>query len=266
MPHIESVLYELGKLDSLAAQETYLHRLDGRTKVLTTLVFIAIAVSFGRYEVSRLLPLLMYPAALITAGNVPFGYVLRRVLYATPFVIFIAMFNLFFDRAPILHWGGIAVSGGVVSFASIMLRFMLTVGTAVALVAVTGIFDVCMALERLKVPRVFVLQLLFVYRYIFVLIEEALRLVRAHKMRSCGRALSPRVFARMVGQLLLRTVDRAQRVHQSMLCRGFNGAIHLPRGDALRQHDWAFIFLWTAFLLLVRFVDVPVMLGRMFVR
>ncbi len=61
-----------------------------------------------------------------------------------------------------------------------------------------------------------------------MLIDEAKRLVRARALRSFkSRGMGIAVFGQLVGQLLLRTIDRSQRIHQAMLSRGFNGEIRL---------------------------------------
>ena len=77
-----------------------------------------------------------------------------------------------------------SVAGGWISFLSILLRFVLTVSAAIVLVAVTGIHSLCAALEKLGVPRALVTQLLVLYRYLFVLLDEAGRMDRARALRS----------------------------------------------------------------------------------
>jgi cobalt/nickel transport system permease protein len=105
-----------------------------------------------------------------------------------------------------------------------MIRFTLTVSGALVLIASTGFNSVCMAVEKMGAPRSFAVQLLFLYRYIFVLADEASRMVRARALRTFGRGgTGMRVFTSMIGQLLLRTLDRAQRIHLAMRCRGFDG-------------------------------------------
>ena len=73
---------------------------------------------------------------------------------------------------------------GWISFASILLRFTLTVTAALTLIATTSFTGICMALEKMGCPRVFALQLLFLYRYLFVLVDEASRLIRARALRT----------------------------------------------------------------------------------
>ena len=267
MAKIESTLFEIGTLDQLARQDTALHRLDPRAKLVTALGFIVTVVSFGRYELSALLPLVLYPVVLAASGNLPTGYLLRKLLIASPFALFVGLFNPLLDRTILLHVGGVAVSGGWISFLSILARFSLTVSAALILVGSTGFNSVCMALGRLGVPAVFSTQLLFLYRYIFVLTEEGLRMVRARNLRSFGRrGTGLRIYGFMLGQLLLRTMDRAQRIHQAMLCRGFDGEVRLARHFRLTFADVVFTAGWFAFFGLTRAFNLPELLGRVVTR
>ncbi len=263
MAKIESALLNLGYLETLSCQQTPLHRLDPRVKLLTTLAFIIAVVSFGKYEITALIPFFIYPVALIAVGNLPPGYLARKMLLAAPFAFFIGIFNPWLDRAVMVHLGPVGISGGWVSFASIMIRFLLTVSAALILIAGTGLNAVCLGLEKLGAPRSFVVQLMFLYRYIFVLTEEALRLVRARALRSFqGRGLGFTVFGHLVGQLLLRTLARANRIHLAMLSRGFEGKIHLLRPVQIHGKDVAFLLGWSALFILLRLYNISYLLGN----
>ena len=204
MSAIESALLDLGGLDALALRQTPIHRLDPRAKVLTALAFIVTVVSFGKYDLAGLVPLLVYPVTLIIVGDLPPGYLLGKLLLASPFVLVIGIFNPLIDRTILMQIGPVRISGGWISFASIMLRFGLTLSAALILISTTGFSAVCLALGRLRVPRAFTVQLMLLYRYIFVLAGEASRMVRAWSLRSVNaRKMSPRVFSSLVGQLLL---------------------------------------------------------------
>ncbi len=264
MATIESALLNLGYLETLSHQQTPLNRLDPRTKLLTTLVFIVAVVSFGKYEVTGLLPFAIYPVALIAVGNLPPGYLVRKILLAAPFAFFIGIFNPLLDRAVLVHLGPVGLSGGWVSFASILIRFVLTVAAALVLIAGTGLNALGLALEKLGAPNGFVVQLLFLYRYIFVLTDEALRLMRARALRSFqGRGLGFKVFSHMIGQLLLRTLARAQRIHLAMRSRGFDGRIRLVRPLRLHLRDVVFFVGWSTLFLLMRWYNLPHQLGHL---
>jgi cobalt/nickel transport system permease protein len=266
MSGIESSFVDVTYLDTLSYQDTCIHRLDPRTKLLTTLVFTICVVSFDKYQIAALLPLVVYPVVLVALGNLPLGYLLKKILLAAPFAFFLGVFNPFFDRAVVMQLGPVAVSGGWVSFFSIMIRFTLTVSGALLLIASTGFNSVCMAVEKMGAPRSFAVQLLFLYRYIFVLADEASRMVRARALRSFGRGgMGMSVFTSMIGQLLLRTLDRAQRIHLAMRCRGFDGTIRMVRPWNIRGRDALFFLGWSALFVLMRLYDIPQGIGRLVV-
>ncbi|ALC15429.1 cobalt ABC transporter, permease protein CbiQ [Desulfuromonas soudanensis] len=264
MAKIETAFFDIGTLDTLAGGDTPLHRLDPRAKLVTTLVFVVTVVSFGRYQIAALLPFALFPMALILRGELPAGYLGKKLLIAAPFAFFVGILNPWLDPAPLLHFGGVTVSGGWVSFASILLRFGLTVSAALVLIATTSFAGVCMALEKLGAPKIFALQLLFLYRYLFVLVDEGQRLVRARALRSfAGRGMGMKIFGHLIGQLLLRTVDRAQRIHLAMLCRGFDGDIRLLRRSHIGRPEVIFTLGWSAAFIALRLFNLPHLLGTL---
>jgi cobalt/nickel transport system permease protein len=263
MARIESAFFDIGSLDLLARQASTVHGLDARAKLLTTAVFIVTVVSFGKYEVSALLPFFLFPVAMIALADLPPIFLLKKLLLVAPFAFFIGAFNPWFDQQTLLRLGTVEISGGWVSFLSILLRFALTAGAALILIATTGFNALCMAMERLGTPRIFVLQLLFLHRYLFVLAEEALRLVRARALRSFqGRGTGIGIYGQLAGQLLLRTLDRAQRIHLAMLCRGFDGEIRLLRPMRFGRAEVAFTLGWSALFLTFRLINLPLWLGH----
>ncbi|OGS12351.1 MAG: cobalt ECF transporter T component CbiQ [Elusimicrobia bacterium RIFOXYA2_FULL_58_8] len=263
MQTISTQIFDIGYMDTLAGGDTALHRLDARAKLLVTALFIVCVVSFNHYEISRLMPFFLYPVFLIAAGELPAGYLLRKVLAVAPFAVFVGMFNPLLDRGTLFQLGPLAVSGGAASFFSILLRFLLTVTTALALVALTGVNGICAALESCGVPKVFVMQLLFLNRYITVLAGEAGRMARARALRSFSAGEMPAaVFARLAGQLLLRAYARAERIYSAMLCRGFYGRIQLQRSSTVGGKEIAFVATWAAVFTLFRLVDIPQFFGN----
>ena len=254
---------EVGRMDDLGRMDSPIHRLDARAKILATAAFVLVVMSFPRYEVSALMPLFVYPFVLIAAANLPAGYLLKKVAVAAPFALFVGMFNPLLDREPMGTIGCVTISGGWFSFASIMVRFTLTVGAALALVASTGIHRLCAGLEMLGVPSPFVVQLLFLYRYFFVIGDEGIRMLRAVEMRSAGaRALPLRTYGTLIGHLLMRSMDRAQRIYRSMVSRGFEGEVRLLRRQAPAWGDVAFACVWIGFFACARTWDLAELVGR----
>jgi cobalt/nickel transport system permease protein len=260
-------LYDLGELDRLAYQDTPIHRIDPRAKVLTTLVFIVCVVSFGKYDLIPMIPFVIFPIALASRGDVPYRVLGTRLLAAAPFAVVIGLFNPLLDRSVMGYVGSVAVTGGWISFWSIIVRFLLTVSAALVLVATTSFTGVCMALEKMGLPDILATQLLLLYRYIFVLGEEAMRMWRARALRSFGkRGMGMHVYGQMLGSLLLRTYARATRVYEAMLSRGFDGHIRVLRKLSFATRDVVFVVGWSAVFVLFRVVNIPMLIGSLVTR
>lgn len=233
--------FAIGEMDELGRMDSPVHRLDARAKAVVTFVFIGVVMSFPRHAIAPLTPFLLYPVALVSLGRIPVRFLARKLLLAAPFALAVGLFNPLLDRQPVMAIGPLAISGGWVSFGSLLFRFLLTVGAALALVACTGMNRLGAALERLGVPRVFVVQLLFLYRYLFVVSDQAVKMKRSADLRSAGRPLRLRVYGAMVGHLLLRSMDRAGRVYRAMVARGFDGEVRVLRPSAFRWPDAVFV-------------------------
>lgn len=248
--------FDLGRLDALSYKDTFVHRLDPRTKLICVVAFIITILSFPKYEVYGLLPFFAMPMLLFTLGDIPFVFVMKKVLLVSPFAVMIGVFNPLLDPN-VFEAGGVRISAGWISLLSILIRFILTISSALLLVATTSFPGICRALQRLGLPEIFTSQLLFLYRYIFVLTEEAMKMVRARDMRSFGsRGRGIRVFIGVVGSLLIRTIERAEKIYQAMLSRGFAGRIHTSRQTVFTPADAVFIALTAAFLYLFRMYEI----------
>lgn len=264
MAGIAAVLADMHGLERLALQDTPLHRLDPRAKLLTTLVFVVCVASFGKYEVSALFPFAVFPAVLAVIGNLPLRPLLKRLLLLIPFPLMVGLFNPLIDREIIAQLGPLAISGGWVSFASLFLRSLLTLSAALVLVSLTGFPAICASLQRFGVPAVFVTQLLFLHRYIYVLVEEGGRMARAREFRALGRkGMGLRPTAALLGTLLLRTWERAGRIHHAMLCRGFRGEFSVRRGHAFGLREMLFTCGWSALFVALRMGNLSRTVGEL---
>ena len=258
---------DLGRMDELGRMGSPVHRLDARAKAFVTLAFIVVVMSFPRYEVSALTPFLLYPVALVSLGGIPARFILKKILVAAPFALAVGLFNPLLDRASHGSVGPFSVTGGWVSFASILLRFLLTVGAALALVACTGMNRLGAGLGRMGVPRVFVVQLLFLYRYLFVVSDEGGKMLRSVELRSeKGRPLRLGVYGSLLGTLLLRSLDRAERVYRAMVARGFDGEIRELGRSSFRLADGLFVCGWLAFFIAARLLNLAGGLGLLLTR
>ena len=255
--------YNIGFIDQLSYKDTFVHRLDPRAKLIATLLFLFTVISFSKYEINALLPFFLYPVLLMSIGEIPFMFILRKVILVSPFALFIGIFNPLLDSTHVVIFNGLTISAGWLSFFSILLKFVLTVSTALLLIATTSFPGVCHGLRQLGLPSIFVSQLLFLYRYIFVLIEETMRIVRARNMRSYGKSgKGIKIFVRITGTLFIRTIERAERVYFAMLSRGFQGDMPSLKRFHIRTEDIIFTLSMIIFLYVFRFYPATEIIGR----
>jgi len=263
MANILNSLYNLRLLDGLARKESSIHRLHPLAKLLTTVVYLTVVVSFGRYEISSLLPFIFYPVLVFAFSEIPAAPILKRVLLIEPLIIGIGILNPLLDSYPLMICG-ITVSRGWITFLSIFIKCGLTVTASILLIATTGMDRLASALRMLKIPKVFVLQLLLTYRYLSILMEEVSRLVTAYSLRAPGqKGIRRDAWGPFAGQLILRTFDRAQSIYEAMNLRGFTGEYVTGDNLKIRVEDFVYFAGWSLFFITARIVNIPLLLGTL---
>jgi cobalt/nickel transport system permease protein len=152
---------------------------------------------------------------------------------------------------------------GLLRFLSILSRSWLSVQLAVLLVATTQFPDLIHALRHLRFPAILTAVISFMYRYLFVLSDEVIRLVRARESRSArlpgsraapSAAFQARIAGSMAGQLFLRSYERSDRIYNAMLARGYNGQLLTLNAHTLRPRDWLWAGGALALLLLMQWI------------
>ena len=254
-------LRDFEALDRSARGTTWVHRVDPRSKTLVTLVFVLLVASLPARGVAELLPLFAYPLVLMVAGRPPLRIYARPLLLALLLALCIGLANPLLDREPITVADRWQVAGGWLSLMSLVLRTLLCVTAAVTLVATTGMPRLCHGLATMGVPRVIVTQVLLLYRYLFLLASGAHSTSRARHLRSAGQSLRLATYASLMGNLLLRTLDRAERIHRAMRCRGFTGDVPVSGSMPFRMTDAMFCIGWILLLLGLRWFPASERLG-----
>ena len=255
MSDLGARVHELRALETLAAEQTVIHRLHPLTKLLSTFTLIILIVSFGRHDFVRLVPYLFYPFILMALAELPYKLLLSRVLIALPFCLFAGISNAILDRAVAFTVGSVTVSLGVLSLATILLKMYLCVMAVLLLVATTPFTELTAQLRRLHVPMVFVMVFEMTFRYVGVLLEEVYSMITAYKLRSgVKKALEMRHMGSFAGQLLLRGFDRAERIHAAMCCRGYSLNHISPARHRFQSSDMLALIVVCLSSLLLRFV------------
>lgn len=250
-------------LDPYKARSSPVHALDARVKLPLTLAAI-VTISLmpvGAWPIYILLFAIILSVVIVSElGVFP---VLRRASLAFPFVLAALpiLFNGEGDPLFSLWPGGLSVYGpGLERFLSIGFKSWLSVQVAIVLASSTPFPDLLMALRALRVPRLLVAVFGLMWRYLFVMADEALRLMRAREARSGAGAVGgkrvggtvawrARVTGGMAGNLFVRSLERGDRIYSAMVSRGYDGEVRaLPRPGIPPAH-WVVFGLGLALLL-----------------
>ena len=267
MNKMEHALHELSEMDELAAQDSPIHRLSPLAKLLTTLVYIVVTVSFHKYQLSGLAVMALIPVFLFQVSGIPVRTCFYKLRIVLPLVMAVGLFNPFFDRAPMFYLGTVAVSGGVVSMLSLMLKGVLCLMMSFLLIATTPIDSLCAALRKLHIPSILVTLLLLTYRYVGVMTEELAIMSDAYHLRAPGqKGVHISAWGSFLGQALLRSMDRAQELYSSMLLRGYEGEFRYAQSARFGGKDAVYTLGLAALCIVLRYVDLAEALGRLVMR
>jgi cobalt/nickel transport system permease protein len=187
-----------------------IHRLPAPVKLLGAAACVLVSV---------LLPRTAWPAyAGMGAGlllvallsSVPLRHLGHRLLLAEPFAVGVALLALLQDH-------------GLQVFLAMLAKSTLCLFCIILLNSTTRFTDLLQVFRRLRVPALLVVTLALMHRYLFVLVDETVRLRRARRSRTftTGRVFGWRLTATVAAQLFVRTSERAERVYAAMCARGW---------------------------------------------
>jgi len=197
-------------LDRYSRQESPVHRLSAGTKLLCALGMVAltVVVPMGAHWYFVGLACLLLVTAMV--ARIPVRYVGNRLLWMEPFVLAVGVMML-------LQPGGWEV------FAGIVVKSTLSLGIMVLLANTTPFAELLRVWKRWGAPGLLVTTLALLYRYLFVLVDEAERMQRARSCRTFERRrwIGWKTLATVAGQLFVRSTERAERIYAAMLARGW---------------------------------------------
>ncbi|MFM2481308.1 cobalt ECF transporter T component CbiQ [Celerinatantimonas sp. YJH-8] len=224
------------RFEVLACQPDWLAKCDPRARLLTMFVFVAVTVSLT--QLGPLLSMLSLALLLARIVNIDWRVIIHRLLAFEGFMVLVLVFLPFaYPGDPMASlWGMHISASGIERAVVIVLRGNAVVLAVLALIGTLEPIMLGRAMARLGVPKKLIHLFLMTVRYISVLFSEYSRLrtaMTARGFRAQGNMHTWRSFGWLIGMLLVRSMERAQRVHDAMRCRGFNGQFHL-----LEQSNW----------------------------
>lgn len=259
MTPIDKALYKLSEIETLNRNDCLLARIDAKAKLLTTIAFLIAILSSPIASPTRLLLFFLYPIVACSITYVSYGKILKYSLAVLPLVAAVAIFNPFINKEIAFFIGPVPISYGWASFFTITLRGLLALQAVLILIFSTGFNSICRALQQLKVPSFLASLLLMIYRYLTVLLQEASAMDRARRSRGFGKKhYTLKMWATFISQLLLRSIDRAERINFAMQARGWNGNIHTfhSKSPSWTVADFIYLIVWVCFFIALRLIKM----------
>jgi len=215
--------------EPFAIGDSLLHRRDARVKIMAACALTLIVALTGSFLVAT--SALITATLLLLVARLRTGLVLRHLLAVNLFTFFLWLtLPLSYGGDTLTTIGGIIISyDGIRLCALITLKTNAIVFALLALLSTSTIAALGHGLEGLAVPSKLCFMLLSTYRYIFVIHQEYQRLLRAARMR------------------VVKSWNRARRVHQAMILRGFNGQLIPLRQPQLTATDYLFLLVLLIF-------------------
>ncbi len=250
--------------ESFSEGNSFIHRLDPRIKLLAAFLFSVVISVSGRFF--PLFFALILALTLLTAARLPIKTVLMRLFFANLFIFLLWVFIPFTMKGePLAHLGPLSISKD-----GLVYCFLLTIKTnailiiLITLTATMPVFTMGRAMSSFGVPAKIVHLFIFSYRYIHAILLEYKRLKEAMEIRGFHPKTNMhtyRSYAYMVGMLMVKSHDRAERVHSAMICRGFQGKFFDLTEFSVKKTDFLFFIIFIICLMAIALIQWPILIS-----
>lgn len=244
-------------MDHLSMQDTFLHRLDARSKLIAVVAFTVLVISLPRTGVAIIAVSAIGPFSMLLVGRVPLKLAALQIGCLCPFIMVIAISSAFYDRSGVTVVLGtyeFNTTQGAIGAVAIFARFAVTMMAIIALSATTRLTDLLLAFSNLRLANILVMQIGLLYRYIFLIIDRACHMLRARggrKLRYLGLRRELSTSAAMIASLFATSTQTAQRVSDAMMARGFDGTTRSLKKSAFSISDMVFLAAVCAYMALL---------------
>ena len=230
---------------------SFIHELDPRVKIIAFSLFSLVVAT--TYKFSILFTSLLYPLSFIIISRVNLKEVLKVLIIVNGFILFLWVF-LPFTKAGVLWFslGPLTVFKDGIEYATLItLKSNIIILSMITLIATSSVFSIVHALHHLHIPDKVVHLTFFTFRYIHVLYKEYKKLTNAMKLRGFNPGTNIHTYksyAYLIGNLILRSFDRAEMVYKAMVCRGFRGTFPLLYHFKMGKKDKVFLALSVTYI------------------
>lgn len=248
-----------------SGEESLYRKIHPLAKFLTTILFLVLVTSCARDHLDVVLAMGVWLYAYALIGGLSAGQCFRKMWGLFALLFFVGIANPILDRVPALTVGHVVISRGMIAFVSLFLKGALALLSAYFLAVTTGMNGILSALLKLKVPVLLINVIYLIYRYLGLMIQEASDVWTAYRLRAPGqKGIHFSVWGSLVGSMMIRSMDKAEKVYQSMELRGYKPEETFAGEEKWNKESTVYLLICVPSLCLFRFLPVFSLIGSIF--
>lgn len=255
--NLQKAVYYVKSYQDAGKKSGIMSDLHTNSFILVTIGFLIALISVPLVQLDKLIWFALYPILMSALCGENYNSIFLRSTIVLPFIGLIGAFNPIFDNREAFNIYGLPVSFGWITFFSILIRGLLAMQAGLILIGSKGFHKVCFSFHKLGLPEVLTIQLLMLYRFMAVIMEEGLSLQRAVKSRGYGKKSFPiKLWTKIMGALFIRSIDRSKRIYSAMISRGLENSIKLKGEERWSLKSTFFLCGWFGIFYTLRTVNI----------
>lgn len=254
MNKLLNAFIHMNALDEQSTKKTMLHRLHPLVKMIGCLLFIIFVLS--TFRLLELLIHLILIFIVASFAHISYSQLMKRGLIGVPLSLCLGISFILFHHRMIVYYGFV-INEGIILCLLVMFKTFLCLCGVYIFIATTSFQAMVSELIYIKIPSLFVLQLIMTYRYIFVLLKEAQTMSKAYLLRnSRSHAIAFLDMGSFVGHLLVQSMNESQHIYECMKCRGFDIQKTYTNHQAFEIENVFLIMMMIGMMVLIKVVCI----------
>lgn len=263
MNRIEEAIYDLHFMDNKSNDNCPLNNIHPLVKLATTILYVLLLMGIDKYNLNITLAMGIYLIMLSIIFDLSIKKCFKKLKILFIMLIIMGIANPILDRSVLMYIGFIPVTSGMVSMATLVLKGFFALISSYFLAVSTSMEKICYALKLIHIPDILVTIFILIYRYIIVLLKEAERIWTAYQMRAPKqKGVHFAAWGSMIGSLMIRSIDKAHIVYESMELRGFSLETLYLEKQRLDKKSICFLIIGIVVILFIRFVPIFELMGK----
>ena len=227
-------------------------------KFIFIIIFILIILLIKREDLDKIFVYFLLVVLILYINRIKFNKIFKKIISIIPFALVFSLSLLLIGRNSILSISffnllEISMNYNFVNFISILLKSIISILLMVFLIETSDIASLIINFKFLKFPKVFLSTTLLIYRYLYTLIDEIKRMEIARDLRYFGGYLlrQIKVFSNIIGVLLIRSIERSERVYYAIKLRGYDGDLKIIQAENFELKDFINFFILLSIILII---------------